>query len=408
MSNHVIGANLEVVDDCGEGRIEAALTSRGRVKGLTHGHYRYPARFPPLFARAAIELFTRPGDLIVDPFVGGGTSAVEALALGRQFLGGDLNALAVFVTRAKTTLIGNSEAIQLMEWARSVQSDTPCALKRTDLAEPPDPRVPWPIRKALAFALERSKLLATSRLRTLARAALLRSGQWALDGRKEIPGQVEFSAKHRHITEEIAVGSVQLGTIAARAFAESRREVHRQRKIYHVPATRLAEKAAPWLGRSSPSLILTSPPYHGVHILYHRWQVQGRRETSTPYWLAGMQDGQQASYYTFGGRVRASGPAIREEYFERVCESFKALVPMCSPQTLMVQLVGFSDPGLQLPRYLDSMRSAGFDAVSPLEASHLQYTPLKRDVPNQKWYLDALRRTTASSQEFLLIHRLSR
>ena len=54
------------------------------VRGLTHGFYKYPARFSPSFARAAIEIFTQPGDLVLDNHVGGGTTLVEALALGRR------------------------------------------------------------------------------------------------------------------------------------------------------------------------------------------------------------------------------------------------------------------------------------------------------------------------------------
>src|ERR1700731_1047133 len=35
------------------------------VRGLTHSFYKYPARFSPIFARAAIEAFTQPGDLVL-------------------------------------------------------------------------------------------------------------------------------------------------------------------------------------------------------------------------------------------------------------------------------------------------------------------------------------------------------
>jgi hypothetical protein len=34
-----------------------------------------------------------------------------------------------------------------------------------------------------------------------------------------------------------------------------------------------------------PKLVLTSPPYPGLHVLYHRWQVKGRRETPAPFWV---------------------------------------------------------------------------------------------------------------------------
>jgi DNA modification methylase len=63
--------------------IEAARDTKP-VSGLTHNYYRYPARFSPRFVRAAIEAFTAPGNVVLDPFVGGGTTLVEALALGRR------------------------------------------------------------------------------------------------------------------------------------------------------------------------------------------------------------------------------------------------------------------------------------------------------------------------------------
>jgi hypothetical protein len=49
---------------------QAALVAEARyrepVRGLTHGFYKYPARFSPSFARATIEIFTQPGDLVFD------------------------------------------------------------------------------------------------------------------------------------------------------------------------------------------------------------------------------------------------------------------------------------------------------------------------------------------------------
>ena len=70
------------------------------VKGLTHGFYKYPARFSPTFARTAIESFTQPGDMVLDNHVGGGTTLVEALVAGRHAIGIDISALAEFVATA--------------------------------------------------------------------------------------------------------------------------------------------------------------------------------------------------------------------------------------------------------------------------------------------------------------------
>jgi hypothetical protein len=46
----------------------------------------HPAAFPESLAERAIEIYTDPGDLVVDPFAGGGTVAVVAKRMGRRFL----------------------------------------------------------------------------------------------------------------------------------------------------------------------------------------------------------------------------------------------------------------------------------------------------------------------------------
>lgn len=49
------------------------------------------ATFPPALVEPCIELGTRPGDLVLDPFLGSGTSGAVALRLGRRFIGIELN-----------------------------------------------------------------------------------------------------------------------------------------------------------------------------------------------------------------------------------------------------------------------------------------------------------------------------
>src|SRR5471030_1631085 len=90
------------------------------VRGLTHGFYKYPARFSPAFVRAAIETFTKLGDLCLDPHVGGGTTLVEALAAGRNAIGVDISALAEFVAKVKSTVFSEAELDKLDSWSDRV------------------------------------------------------------------------------------------------------------------------------------------------------------------------------------------------------------------------------------------------------------------------------------------------
>lgn len=61
--------------------------------------HKYFARRPWNVFRELISHYTAPGDIVLDPFCGGGVTIVEALKLERKAIGVDLNSLATYVTR---------------------------------------------------------------------------------------------------------------------------------------------------------------------------------------------------------------------------------------------------------------------------------------------------------------------
>jgi hypothetical protein len=69
----------------------------------THFFHHWTAKFIPQIPRRVIEMYARPGDLILDPFMGCGTTLVEAARLGHDSWGTDINPLAVKIARAKTS-----------------------------------------------------------------------------------------------------------------------------------------------------------------------------------------------------------------------------------------------------------------------------------------------------------------
>ena len=82
----------------------ADLTTK-HTRYLTHGYHSYPAKFIPQLAARLIRELSEPGDLIVDPFMGSGTTLVEAKLLGRPSVGVDINPVAHLITLAKTTAV---------------------------------------------------------------------------------------------------------------------------------------------------------------------------------------------------------------------------------------------------------------------------------------------------------------
>lgn len=87
-------------------RIDYSWDYRGEnTKTYTHGIHTYPAMFIPQVARRLLETYSKAGDTICDIFCGSGTALVESKVLGRNAYGIDLNPLAIFIAKAKTTPI---------------------------------------------------------------------------------------------------------------------------------------------------------------------------------------------------------------------------------------------------------------------------------------------------------------
>lgn len=75
------GSDLDSRDEV-YGLLADAARDKSPVVGLTHNFYRYPARFSPWFARGAINAFSKQGDLVLDPYMGGPNSAGWPLRRG--------------------------------------------------------------------------------------------------------------------------------------------------------------------------------------------------------------------------------------------------------------------------------------------------------------------------------------
>jgi DNA modification methylase len=75
---------------------------RSETSYLTHGYHTYPAKFIPQLAARLINENSSTGDLVCDPFMGSGTTLVEAIVNDRRTYGTDINPVAVLITKAKT------------------------------------------------------------------------------------------------------------------------------------------------------------------------------------------------------------------------------------------------------------------------------------------------------------------
>ena len=78
-----------------------------------HAWHPFPAKFPPQLPAFLIERLSDPGDVVLDPMAGSGTTLVEAVRLGRRAIGCDIDPLARMIATAKLTPVDPSEALRV-------------------------------------------------------------------------------------------------------------------------------------------------------------------------------------------------------------------------------------------------------------------------------------------------------
>lgn len=383
-------------------QVVKAAQSNEPVRGLSHGFYRYPARFSPQFARAAIECLTEHGDTVLDPFMGGGTSIIEALALGRKAIGVDINPLATFITRVKTTPLSVHDIRIIRAWTDKL-------IPRINLHDQVEPdtfwrnyqkHLPWWLRKTIELIQYTLADLESERQRSFIRCTILKTAQWALDCRNEIPSTAQFLSSLTSNIENMIAGIVSYRRLHQANADVFPSQIWRNRRLLNSCVSALPSSRRIPASWDPPKLIITSPPYPGVHVLYHRWQINGRKETPAPYWIANCPDGNGASYYTFGDRKQRN----LEGYFDSMRECYKALSAVAGKNTWLVQLVAFSCPEWQLPLFLEILQECGFSEVLLNGHPSVSEGRSWRTVPNRKFYADR-KGHTPSSKEVLLVHR---
>jgi hypothetical protein len=93
------------------------------TKYATHGYHPYASRYIPQIPHYLISVFTKKNDLVLDNFLGSGTTLVESKILGRDAIGLDVNPLACLIARVKTTNIQKCDLEEICQFCLSLDKE---------------------------------------------------------------------------------------------------------------------------------------------------------------------------------------------------------------------------------------------------------------------------------------------
>lgn len=94
---------------------------------LSHNLHSFPAKFPPQIPDLFIKGLSEPGDLVLDPMMGSGTTLIEALRLKRKPAGCDIDPLSILMSKVKLTSLPPRETLrigyEILERAKKRKTD---------------------------------------------------------------------------------------------------------------------------------------------------------------------------------------------------------------------------------------------------------------------------------------------
>ena len=249
---------------------------------FSHNIHPYPAKFIPQIPHYLIQMLSTKGEIIWDPFGGSGTTALEALLLGRQTISSDINPIASLVGKAKTLTLNKEEDDTIIDFIEKVKILSESKTRTLEILDKhksdihkSTPNIPnidkWFHSNAidelayLRWQIEKIELSKCKILLYTAFSKIIIKSSFQ-------DGETRYSSKYR---------DVQHGEILKMYVAELASALNKIRLL----SSRLRFREANFIDAdlrnnkvvdpNSVDLIVTSPPYANAtdYFLYHRFRL---------------------------------------------------------------------------------------------------------------------------------------
>ncbi|MBT4958652.1 MAG: hypothetical protein HON33_01630 [Flavobacteriaceae bacterium] len=378
--------------------IEAA-NDQSRVRGFTHRFYTYPAGFSPVFVEAAIKGLSKKNDLILDPFMGGGTTVIEAIRTNRKVVGIDLNPISAFVAKVKTTKLSKANISKIEYWAYLMSQILHHKLNDDKFSKDALSLINYKglgnkeilnlkrIIKGTSFYLQKLKKIKNKKVNNFLRLLLLRCLHSTLHDKRPIADFHVFKAKIRSNSLDMLEGMTSFD----KYLVDSKNKF----KLYNKCSSKTHKVKE--LKSKKVKLVVTSPPYPGINIPYAKWQIHGRRSTTLPYLVLDLPIPENKSIFNFQNPRNGT----LNKYFDTMERIFSSIRKISSKETIVLQLVAFNKEKGTFKRYLQKMNDCGFKEVKLKKNGRVW-----RKVPSRSWQATFVKGDISASHEVLLAHKI--
>jgi hypothetical protein len=243
----------------------------------------YRACFKPQLPEFFIARLTAPGDAVLDPFMGRGTTPVQAALMGRRPVGGDINPLSLLLTRPRLAPPGLAA---IAAGLRDVPWNTPCESPADLLAfyHPETLRRlcalrAWLLRVAPLDAPAPDPVIDWIRMVALNRLTGHSPGFFSVytlppNQATSAANQLRINARRNQVPPERDIGALILRK-SAQLLKHGVPPTHPAANLATAPATALRHVAD-----ASVALVVTSPPFLDV--------VQYAHDNALRGWFAGI------------------------------------------------------------------------------------------------------------------------
>lgn len=93
-----------------QGQVYEIVPDKSKIVASTNRLFnKYPTRYISAVPRFAIHAYSHAGDTVLDPFCGSGTTAIEAMLLGRNAISIDIDPFARLLIKVKTTVYTSAD-----------------------------------------------------------------------------------------------------------------------------------------------------------------------------------------------------------------------------------------------------------------------------------------------------------